>query len=196
MKNTQIVKQLLEGNYIENISQFIKYPHKYDLTEAEETHLKKLERCRELLIFYNHSATDAVKMLIDEFQIDYRRAYKILNDCKEIYGILERFDYMYEMLIVKERIDKTMKKAESDKDWNAYSKLIAQHQEWAEKMKAFQEAEKIYKLPTINITFSMDPELLGISREVLAEWGNRVDYIKNQARKKFKSFEIEEADVE
>lgn len=194
-RKPKVIEEGFPESKIDRIIRFIKDSGREHLDFDDMEYLKQLERCRDLLVNYNHNTATVIKMLFDEYQFDKQKIYNILNDCKAIYGILERFDYMYELMIMKERIDHGIEKAKNDDDWGAYANLLKQHQAWADRMKDFQESEKKQKLPVISITFSADPELLGVNPEMLEEWRQRVKVIKERSKKKFKDFEIQEADV-
>lgn len=187
------IAKILEGSYYDNIVAYIRFGDKVTLCDEHKEIFRRIERAEALWLHHKDDRM-VVKLLMREMkdengrELSQRQAYNYLNDAKSLFVLMDSFDEVAELLILKQRINKAFDLAESD--GKAYGKLygsaLMSYQEWIERMRLAKERLKPDEPKVITHIYHTDWREL-VDEPTMQTWKEEMKVIKQQARSKYKS---------
>lgn len=189
-RSSVAITKVLEGNYYDRILSHIRFAEKNPLAPEDEEIFKRIERAKEIWLDKKDDRF-VVSLLKQEFGVKDSQAYNYLADAKAIYSLFISFNYMAELLIEKERLEKLIRKAEEETKSPfapIIAKLIEQKIEVLQRISEEQTRMKSDDRKTFVFIYNSDPLTLpGMTQELLDEMNREFDQMELRARSKFKN---------
>lgn len=192
-KSSKAVGQLIEGSYYDNIVAFLRYGSKVELCAAHKEIFRRIERAEKLWLHHKDDRM-VVKLLMRELKdennkpVSQAQAYNYLNDAKSLFVLMDSFDEVAELLILKQRINKAFELAMNDgKNYNKlYSAAMMAQSEWIRDMRLAKERIKPESQKTITNIYHNDWREL-VDEPTMLSWRLEIDVIKKQAKSKYRN---------
>lgn len=169
---------LANGSEIDRIIGVIAFGEgKIQLSSSEELRLKRAELALELLEQYNGNQRLVVAALMNR-QSDYLPrsvAYLACSDAISIFGYISKFDYLFEMLIKKNRLESAIAKAENTGKLRDQAMLEKEHTAVIELIRLEQERRKPDGPKVLNIKAHNDYTKLGWTEESMKSAMDKID---------------------
>jgi hypothetical protein len=193
---TATLDKLINGSLIENGLARMLHGDKVVLDPEAEKQLLRVERAKDLLLTHKHNNKVVFAQLKNEYSdLSEVYVYQILNAAKHLYALYEKFDPLYELMVMKERVDHLYSLAEKN-DCAKFAKAASDlHVKWFDRYQREMERQKPTDDKHITYVFSMDVKLLGISDEKYAEWKEQFSELEKKALSKY-GHELEDVEYE
>lgn len=169
---------LANGSEIDRIIGVIAFGEgKIQLSSSEELRLQRAELALDLLEQYNGNQRLVIGALMNR-NPDYLPrsvAYLACSDAISIFGYISKFDYLFEMLIKKNRLELAISKAETAGKLRDQAMLEKEHTAVVELIRLEQERRKPDGPKTLNIKAHNDYTKLGWTEESMKAAQDKID---------------------
>jgi hypothetical protein len=190
------VQKLLDGSYYDRIVAFVRYgSERAPLNPDDKVIFDRIERAKDLWVHHQDDRM-VINMLMTEFGVRQAQAYNYLADSKAIHALFIKFDYMAEMLLELERINRFLASAEQKDSPHAKraDALFEQKRRLMQDIRDEQLRMKPDEPKQIHFHYHLDwTKLPGVNNELLDEWNKEFDEMEKRSRNRSG---IEATDVE
>jgi hypothetical protein len=192
---SKTIEKFVEGSLVDRITGHMLFGDRVPLKEHEAKRLKEVEDTLALFDFHNGNQNLIIKALQNRpgEECSFSHAYQLVQDAKFVFPYLDNFNFLTELLLKKQRLEKAISKCFADNDMFSLPKMEAEH------LKCIEAIERVYnrrkKPEKIVINLHMDMTRIGITQELYDEWKHELETeIIPSVKRKYKGYDIEDAE--
>lgn len=198
LATSKTIENFVNGSLIDRVAgTFIFGSERMGLSELESKRLQEVEMALDILDQVSGNQNIAIKKLQNHPQLkcSYTQAYNLLQDAKFVMPLIHDFDFSFELIIKKQRLEKAISACVDEKDFYTMAKLEEIHTKVIESMERLISKKK--KPEKIVINLHMDLTRLGISADLYQEWTKELhETIIPSVKRKYKGYDIQDAEFE